>query len=227
LVLRNTTLTEAELEPLRKSRNVEALLVGDRKSQIEYLLPGGFGKWQSGDASKEPTEKETSFSDEKDPDWQVNSPLNKHNLNTILSKRGKFTGSDLKELLGPETSIEAESEALPGWTLMAWEDVSRIEVTFRDKVVVKVSGTFSPRLKSQVINKEILGQLRTGMTYNDVYKNFFLGCKAEGRQDVESGTITHIFEQYNRFRVSLKDGKAMSVFQIEFQNRDGPPIKVP
>lgn len=53
LVLRNTNLTEAELEPLRKSRNVEALLVGDKKTHVEYLLPGGFGKWQSGEADKD------------------------------------------------------------------------------------------------------------------------------------------------------------------------------
>lgn len=52
LILRNTNLTEAELEPLQKSRNVEALLVGDRKTQVEYLLPGGFGKWQSEDADR-------------------------------------------------------------------------------------------------------------------------------------------------------------------------------
>ena len=224
LRFRNTKMTEADLKPFRKNLKLEVLSIWDGKKYVEYLNQNGNGKWQSGDAVNIQAAKETLQPGEN-PSWQINSPLNKRNLDKILANRGKFTASDLEKIVGPATSSTEFDGRLAGLSRMMWEDVSRIEVTFREQVVAKVAGTFSPRLHSQVINKDILEQLHAGMTYNDVYINFFLGCRAQIRQDSDSGTITHIFEQYNRFYVNLKDGKVSSATQVEFQNRDGPPVK--
>ena len=148
----------------------------------------------------------------------IDSPLNQSNLDEILDNTGKYSDSDVQKMLGPPTLITVESES-PGWMKMLWEDVSRIELTVRDGAVVKFTGTFSPHFSSKSINYSTFKKLHTGMTVNDLYKNFFLGFRERTTRDSDNGTTTLIFEQYVRLSVIFKDGKVRSAIRIEFLNR--------
>jgi hypothetical protein len=140
------------------------------------------------------------------------SPLNEQNLATILDNRGKFTEPDLTKMLGPASSVETHA-AFPGVVRMNWHDVTRIEVKCREGVVESVTGTFSPRLPSRIINYAAFTKLRAGMKANDILREFFVGWPPEIVKDPAGGTVTLVYEQYNRFWIDLRDGKVQSALR--------------
>jgi len=68
---------------------------------------------------------------------QSSSPLNESNLGKIVENTGKFSDSDLEEMLGSPTSIMVGGDQPAGWVTMIWEDVSRIELTFATALWMK------------------------------------------------------------------------------------------
>ena len=141
------------------------------------------------------------------------TPLNEQNLDIILDNRGKFTASDLTKMLGPPSSAEIHA-AFPGLLKMHWNDVTRIEMKCRDGVVESVTGTFSPRLPSRIINYTVFTELRTGVKADDVLREYFVGWAPEVVKDADEGTVTLVFEQYNRFCIVLRDGKVSTAQRL-------------
>jgi hypothetical protein len=150
---------------------------------------------------------------DKPPVLKLPSPLNEQNLATILDNQGRFTDADLQKLLGPPNSIVVDGQ-IAGWERMNWEDVTRIEVKCRKGVVESISGAFSPRLPSRIINYSTFKQLRIGMTADDVIGEFFIGWPPRIVKDSTEGTATLVFEQYNRFHVALRDGKVKTATRV-------------
>ena len=155
------------------------------------------------------------------------SVINQANLDKIVAGEGELSDSDLIEMLGPATLITTvgpRTLKISGVEVtfterkMIWEDISRIQVTFDDGVIVEISGTFSPHVVSEVITYPNFKKLRGGMTQTEMYRAIGF-TKARKLLDPDTGRTTLIFEQYSRFVIQLKEGKVYLPLWIKSQHR--------
>jgi hypothetical protein len=155
----------------------------------------------------------------------IDSRLNQDNLDKILDHRGTLTEAEIVEMLGPPTSIEVGSIEVGGgdvatpYLKMAWEDVSRIELTCRDGKVVALKGTFSPRLVSQAINYPTFKKINLGSSVNSVCREIFLGHHYRIVENPDRETTTRVLETSVEFYVYFRDGKVTAATRVEHLNR--------
>lgn len=146
---------------------------------------------------------------------QSNSRLNVNNVKTILDNADKYTDADVVQLLGPADSISVGGDQLTGRTEMMWEEVSRIELTFRDDVLSAMSGKFSPHHRSEQINYPAFKKLQMGMTLYDVHQHC-CHVAEKSRETTADGTTIRTYEIYNRLRVYLQGGKVRSAHRVSY-----------
>jgi hypothetical protein len=175
-----------------------------------FLAPFVIAGWFMSLATAEPTKKAPA-----DVRPALTEELNKW----VSDGDGKLTEDDVTAKLGlpdlVENPIDPDSKINPVADItMVWQDISLIEVTFKDGKAKQISGRFSPHITVGKVTLANFRKLKTGAEESDVAA--VLGM-ADSKTELTKGTTRYEWAAKRIIKVNFKGGKVTGV-AWEFRN---------
>lgn len=127
----------------------------------------------------------------------------------VSEGRNKLTEDEVIARLGPpdvvENPIDPDSNRNPIADIaMTWQDLSIIEIVFKDDRAKQISGRFSTHLKARKANLMNFRKLKTGASRFEIEQ--VLGV-ADAEVELAEGRTRHEWGAQRVLKVNFKDGK--------------------
>jgi hypothetical protein len=180
-----------------------------RFNLVVFVLATCFAAWCLSLANAQPAKKASGV---------ARAALTAELQKWVNDSQGKLTEADVIAKLGDpdfvENPIDPDSSVNPVADIaMVWQDISRIEVVFKDGKAKHITGRFSPHIKSENITLANFRKLKTGVDNFDVEQ--VLGME-DSRAEVTKGTTRHEWAAKRILKINFKNGKATGT---EWQSR--------
>ena len=131
----------------------------------------------------------------------------------VSDGQGKLTEDAVIAKLGlpdfVENPIDPDSKFNPVADItMVWQDVSLIEVVFKDGKAKQISARFSPHLKPENVTLANFRKLKTGVDQSKVKE--LLGME-DSKTELTKGTARYEWAAKRILKINFKDGKVTGV----------------